>query len=131
VSEQIGFERAQNQATDLARRLEQQIKKPADLDTVGKAQGLTPQESGFFAREEPITGLGASPEAAARAFDMTDGQVSGALRTGRGYVIETVVGRQDAYLPKLEEVKEKVRDEILRTKAKDVARKKADELAPK
>ena len=46
------------------RRLEKQISKPADLDTVAKAQGLTVQESGFFARDEPILGLGPSPEAA-------------------------------------------------------------------
>ena len=57
-------ERAQAQAADLAQKLEKQISKPADLDKVAKAQGLTVQESGFFARDEPILGLGPSPEAA-------------------------------------------------------------------
>ena len=63
------------------RDLEKQISKPADLDKVAKAQGLTVQESGFFARDEPILGLGPSPEAAARAFEMKIGDVS--PRSGR------------------------------------------------
>ena len=40
------------------RRSASEISKPADLDTVAKAQGLDVQESGFFARDEPILGLG-------------------------------------------------------------------------
>ena len=59
LTDQLAYERAQAQAADLAQKLEKQISKPADLDKVAKAQGLTVQESGFFARDEPILGLGA------------------------------------------------------------------------
>jgi parvulin-like peptidyl-prolyl isomerase len=37
----------------------------------------------------------------------------------------TVTGRQDAYVPKFEEVKAKVSDEVLKRKALDVARERA------
>ena len=67
ISDQLAFERAQAQAADLAETLSKQISKPADLDKVAKAQGLAVQETGFFARDEPIMGLGPSPEAASRA----------------------------------------------------------------
>src|SRR6266852_1870481 len=67
VRQQLADERAQAQAADLAKSLEKPISKPADLDKVAKAQGLSVQESGFFARDEPILGLGPSPEAANRA----------------------------------------------------------------
>ncbi len=70
LTDQLAYQRAQAQAADLAQNLEKQITKPADLDKVAKAQGLTVQESGFFARDEPILGLGPSPEAANKAFDM-------------------------------------------------------------
>ena len=60
------------------------------------------QETGFFARDEPILGVGAAPEMTARAFDMEQGAVSGTVRTGRGYVFETVTARQDSYVPKLD-----------------------------
>jgi peptidyl-prolyl cis-trans isomerase D len=131
LTDQLSFERAQSQAANLSATLEKQISKPADLDKVAKAQGLTVQESGFFARDEAILGLGPSPEAASRAFEMKTGDVSPALRASRGFVFITPTGKQDSYVPKLDEVKERVRDEVIKQKARDLSRQKAVELAPK
>ncbi|MGE5245677.1 MAG: SurA N-terminal domain-containing protein [Betaproteobacteria bacterium] len=129
IVEQLAFERAQAQAADLAQSLEKDISTPADLDSVAKKQGLTVQESGFFARDEPILGLGPSPEASARAFDMKQGEVSGAIRTSRGFAFETVVARQDPYIPKLDEVKERVREAVVKEKTRELSRQKAAEVA--
>jgi peptidyl-prolyl cis-trans isomerase D len=131
LTDQIAYERAQAQAADLAQNLEQQIRKPADLDKVAKAQGVAVQESGFFARDEPILGLGPSPEASSRAFDMKQGDVSGSVRTSRGFAFLSLVGKQDPYVPKLEEVKTRVRDEVIKQKARDMSRQKATEIAAK
>jgi peptidyl-prolyl cis-trans isomerase D len=131
LTDQIAYERAQTQAAELSATLEKQISKPADLDKVAKAQGLTVQESGFFARDEPILGLGPSPEAAARAFDMKTGDVSSALRASRGFAFITLVGKQDPYVPRLEEVRERVRDEVIKQKARDLSRQKAADIAAK
>jgi len=131
LTDQLSYERAQTQAGDLSANLEKQISKPADLDKVAKAQGLSVQESGFFARDEPIMGLGPSPEAAARAFDMKIGDVSPALRASRGFAFITPTAKQDPYVPKLEEVKDRVRDEVIKNKARDLAKQKAAELAAK
>jgi len=131
LTDQLAFERAQVQAGELAASLEKQISKPADLDKVAKAQGLTVQESGFFAKDEPIMGLGPSPEAAARAFDLKIGDVSTALRASRGFVFVTPTAKQDAYVPKLDEVKDRVRDEVIKVKARDLAREKAADVAAK
>ncbi len=131
LTDQLSYERAQTQAGDLAAQLEKQISKPADLDKVAKAQGLTVQESGFFARDEPIMGLGPSPEGAARAFELKIGDVSPAVRASRGFVFLTPVAKQDAYVPKLDEVKDKVRDEVVRNKARDLAKQKAADVAPR
>src|SRR5580704_15784144 len=81
ITDQLAYERAQAAAADLAQTIEKEISKPSDLDKVAKARGLTVQESGFFAREEPILGLGSAPEAASRAFEMKMGDVSGPIRT--------------------------------------------------
>src|SRR5262249_19656690 len=129
ISDQLAFERAQAQAADLAQALEKQISKPADLDRVAKAQGLTVQESGLFARDEPVLGLGGSPEAGTRAFDLKPGDVAGPVRTSRGFGFLTLVSRQDAYVPKLDEVKDKVRDEVVQPKARGVSKQRAAALA--
>jgi len=131
ISDQLSYERAQTQAADLAEALGKQISKPADLDKVAKAQGLTVQESGFFARDEPILGLGPSPEAASRAFEMKEGEVSSALRASRGFVFETLVAKQDPYVPKIDEVKDKVREEVVKQKARELSKQKASEIAAK
>jgi len=131
ITDQLAYERAQAQAADLAQKLEGQIRRPGDLDSVGKANGLPVQESGFFARDEPILGLGPAPEATNKAFDMKPGEVSGTLRASRGFVFETLVTKQDPYVPKLEEVKERVRDEVIKQKARDASKQKAAEIAAK
>jgi peptidyl-prolyl cis-trans isomerase D len=131
LTDQLAYERAQAQAADLAAKLEKQVSKPADLDRVAKAEGLTVQESGFFAREEPILGLGPAPEATNKAFEMKPGDVAGPLRASRGFVFETLVAKQDPYVPKLDEVKERVRDEVIKQKARDLSTQKAAELAAK
>jgi len=129
ITEQLLSERAQAQATTLAETLEKQIKKPADLDVAAKAHGLVVQETGFFARDEPILGVGPAPAMTARAFEMKGGDVSTALPTGRGFVFEALTAQQDAYTPKVEDVKERVREEVVKQRAKDMAKQKASELA--
>jgi peptidyl-prolyl cis-trans isomerase D len=131
ITDQLAYERAQAQAADLADKLQKQISKPSDLDTVAKAQGLTVQESGFFARDEPILGLGPSPEAAGKAFDMQVNEVAGPVRTSRGFAFETLVAKQDPYVPTLAEVKDRVKDEVLKVKARELSQQKAAEIAAK
>src|SRR5262249_27324086 len=131
LADQLAYQRAQAQAADLAQKLEGQIKKPADLDSVAKAHGLTVQESGFFARDEPILGLGPAAEAATKAFDMKPNDVSGALRASRGFVFETMVAKQDPRDAKLDDVKDRVHEEVVKQKAREASTKKAAELAAK
>jgi peptidyl-prolyl cis-trans isomerase D len=131
LNDQLAYERAQAQAADLAQKLEKEITKPGDLDKAAQANGLTVQESGFFARDEPILGLGPAPEAANRAFDMKQGDVAGPLRASRGFVFETLTAKQDPYVPKVDEVKERVRDEVVKQKARDLSKQRAVELAAK
>jgi len=131
LTDQLAYQRAQALAADLAQKLEKDIKKPADLDSAAKAQGLTVQESGFFARDEPILGLGPAPEAANKAFDMKPNDVAGALRASRGFVFETLVAKQDPREAKLEEVKDRVREEVVKQKARDASKARAAEIAAK
>lgn len=129
IQEQLAAQRAQQQAADQATTLEKEIKKPADLDRVAKSNGLTVQESGFFARDEPILGLGLSPEVSARAFEMNQGEMSGSVHAPRGDLLFSLVAKQDPYIPKLEEVRDRVREDVVKEKARDLARQKAQAVA--
>jgi peptidyl-prolyl cis-trans isomerase D len=131
IADQLAYERAQAQAANLAQTLEKEISKPADLDKVAKAQGLQAQDSGFFARDEPVLALGSSAETGTRTFDMKQGEVAGPIRTSRGFAFLTLVAKQDPYVPKLDEVKDKVREEVTKQKAHELSRQKAAEIAAK
>ena len=125
IEDQIKWDRAQSEAQRVADDVAKSLKKPSDIDTVAKGRGLTVGESALFSKEEPIAGLGMAPAVAERAFELKDGEVSEAIRTPQGFAFVTVTGRQDSYVPKLDEVKARVRDEVVKKKATDVARQKA------
>jgi peptidyl-prolyl cis-trans isomerase D len=125
IAEELGWQAAQAKAADEAAAMEKTIQKPGDLDKVAAANGLKVLESGFFTRDEPILGIGPSPQAAAEAFDLPVGQVSSAVRVSRGYVFLTVIATQPPRLPRLDEVKDRVREDVTKEKAKELARQKA------
>ena len=131
LTDRLSYERAQTQANEIAAQVEREVKKPADIERVARARGLAVLESGFFAREEPIMGLGPAPEAASRAFEMKPDEVAGPLRAGRGILFQTMTAKQDPYVPKIEEVKDRVRDEVVKQKAREVSKQKATEIAAK
>jgi peptidyl-prolyl cis-trans isomerase D len=129
ITEQLSYERAQKSINDLADRLENAVRSPRDLDRVAKENGLTVQESGYFTKDEPIMGLGPSPEVNSRAFEMKEGDVSGALRVARGQAFITLIDKQAARDAKLDEVKDRVREDVIKQKAKDLASQKAASIA--
>lgn len=131
IHDQLASETARAQAADLAQTIAKEVSKPADLDKAAKAHGLVVQESGFFARDESILTLGSSPEAVSRAFEMKVGDVSGPLQSTRGFAFETVVAIQPPSMPKLDEVKDRVRDEVIKQKARELSRQKAAAVAAK
>ena len=129
IVDQLAWERAQSKASQLADTMEKQIRKPADLDTVGPHNGLKVQESGYVTRDEPIMAIGPSPEIAAEIFSLGDGQVSPAERTQRGFAFLTVTGKQAPHVPKVDEVRDKVRDDLMKQKAFEIAQQKATQVA--
>ena len=128
IEDQLKFEQAQDQAQKEANTIASQLKSPSDFDTVAREHGLTVRESGFFQQDEPIAGIGLAPNVTQQAFAMKIGDVSDPIRTPQGYAFVTVLAKQDSYLPKLDEVKAKVRDAVLKQKAIDAARQKAAAL---
>ena len=129
ILDRLAYETARAQAADLAETISKDVSKPSDLDKAGSAHGLTPQESGFFARDESIPGIGSSPEAVSRAFEMQVGDVSGPLQSARGFAFEALMALQPPSMPKLDEVKDRVRDEVIKQKARDLSRQKAAAVA--
>jgi len=128
IEDQLRWEQAQAQAQKIADQVGSELKKPDDFARVAAAHSLTVSESGLFQQDEPIAGLGLAPSVSQQAFSMKEGEVSDAIRTPQGFAFITVTGRQDPYVPKLDEVKTKVKDDLVKQRAIEAARQKAASL---
>ena len=129
VEDSIKYEKAQAEATKAAAEVAKEIDDPSDIDRVAQARGLTVGDSGLFSREEPLAGIGFAPAVTAEAFRLEQGKVSGQLQTNQGFVFITLVEIKPSALPKLDEVKDKVKDDVIRDKAVELARAKATTMA--
>ncbi|MBA3888505.1 MAG: peptidylprolyl isomerase [Acidobacteria bacterium] len=129
IEDQLKGDRAQAEAQRLADEVGPRLNNPNDFESVARPRGLTVGDSPFFGPDEPIAGIGMAPAVASRAFEMKQGEVSDAIRTAQGFAFITVLEQQDSYIPKVDEVSQRVRDDLLRDKARQAARQRATELA--
>jgi len=129
LEDQLKWQKAQAEAERIAKALEATTKTLADLDQVAKERSLAVVETGLIASDEPIQGVGAQPELSARVFGMKEGEVTPAMRVATGWVFATVTGRQDSYVPKLDEVKARVADDVRQEKAAELAKQRATAIA--
>ncbi|HYT73932.1 MAG TPA: peptidylprolyl isomerase [Vicinamibacterales bacterium] len=125
IEDQLKWEQAQAAAQKLADQVATELKKPSDFESVARAHGLPSGESGLFQQDEPIAGIGMAPSVGQEAFQLKQGEVSDAIRTPQGFAFITVTGKQDPYIPKIDEVKAKVREDVIKQKAIEAARQKA------
>jgi peptidyl-prolyl cis-trans isomerase D len=129
IEEQLKWQKAQAEAEKIAKSLEAVLKTPADLDRVAKERSYVVTETPFIQSTEPIQGVGPQPELSSRLFGMKEGEVTPAMRVATGWVFGTVTGRQDAYVPKLDEVKTRVSDDVKVEKAAELVKQRASALA--
>ncbi len=129
LEEQLKWQKAQSEAEKVAKSLEATIKTQADLDRVAKERSMTVTETGLLASGEAIEGVGSQPELSGRLFGMKEGEITPAMRVAAGWVFATVTGRQDSYVPKLDEVRDRVAEDVKQTKATELAKTRAAAIA--
>jgi peptidyl-prolyl cis-trans isomerase D len=130
ITEQLRFERAQTRAQDLANAIAAEVKTTADLERAAAARGLKVEQSDFFSRNEPVPGLGPSPDASAAAFTVEPGRVSDPLRTPAGFAFLSVTDTREPRLPDFEDVKDRVEADLRRERTQQLARERAASVAP-
>jgi peptidyl-prolyl cis-trans isomerase D len=129
IQEQLALQRADERVSDQAAQLAGRIKDMADLEPAARELQLMVQESGFFERDDPVPGLGAAPQVASTAFTLQGSATSGAIATARGPVFIAVSERKDPYVPMLDEVKDRVREDLITARATEISRQRAAAIA--
>ena len=129
IQARLAAQKGNDQLGDRATQLAQEIRSPADIDEAAADAGIPVQQSDFFTRDGSVTTLGVAPEVTDAAFRLEDGQASGPINTARGVIFLAVLEKRDPYVPKLEEVKDRAREDLIRARATDMSRQRAREIA--
>lgn len=127
LSARIIDEVSKEQATNEINRLSAQIrqKKPANPAELSAYQNdkVSSNDTGWFAKAEPIPGIGANPTLTDWVFTAALNDVGQPTQTSRGMVLPMVEEVRPAGVSALAEIKDRVEADARQAKAREVARK--------
>lgn len=129
IEDQLAWQTANDQISQRADQLASRLRNPSDLDVAAGELGVAVQQSGFFQRQDPVPGLGVAPQVASTAFTLELNRMSPATTSPRGPVFFVVTERRDPYVPMLDEVRDRVREDAILARARELSRERASELA--
>ncbi len=109
-----------------AKRLQAETARVAFPEVVQKSK-LTLQETPLFTQTDPIPGLGAAKAFNLEAFTLKPREV-GLAEVPQGYAVMQAMERQPAQVPSFEQARERVRQEVTRRAARNLAEQEADKL---
>ncbi|MBZ5528520.1 MAG: peptidyl-prolyl cis-trans isomerase [Acidobacteriia bacterium] len=119
-------QKAADQADQIAAALRKSNK--GSIDDLARQFHLTVADSRPVAAMEPTLEFGNSPEIQEAMFRLRQGELSMPIRTDRGYVVLSVKDIRPAHQGSLEEVRDRVVQDLKRSLAAAAARSKADDL---
>lgn len=127
VGQRLSAERTAEMAEARARELAQKLAKdkPQSADALkamaNPALGISFGETGPFARQEPVSGLGFAPAFNNAAFTLEKGGVSEAVQTPRGWTVFYLKDVKAPRVPELKDVEPRVRAAVDRQKQQELA----------
>jgi peptidyl-prolyl cis-trans isomerase D len=126
AQDKIKQEKSRELAREEAKRLQAEAATTSFQEVASKSK-LTPEETPFITQTEPIPGLGAARAFNQEAFSLKAKEV-GLAEVPGGFAVLQDLERKAAYLPTLEEAKDKVGQAASRQEAQKMAEKEAGQL---
>jgi peptidyl-prolyl cis-trans isomerase D len=132
VRDELRARLAQEEARRLAEAKAQAVHKAmieagSDWKTAVQGLELMPRETPFMAPGTAVEGIENSAAFTQTAFALQDQEVSQPALIGNHYIIMKLLERKGSHIPPFEEVKDAVREALIRERSDALARQKADE----
>lgn len=124
----LRVEKAQQLAQEKAMDAYNINRKDGSLENAAKTNDLGVKETGFFARNDVIDGLGELPEVAAAAFAIEGKELARPISTPQGILLIAIKDRQESRLPELAEVRAQVEEEYRAEQSSALARQTAEAM---
>jgi len=121
-------QKAKNMIWDRANGAYDEIIQLGSLSAYAEQHEIELKTTKLFSRTKPPSVIGGDPELLKTLFALNSGELSSLLQIHQGILIAEVLEKKTPYLPSLEEVKEQVKKDYVREKAKELCRLKAKEL---
>lgn len=98
------------------------------LQRGAEAAGVSLSSTGLFARSQPPAQLARYPEVVQAAFNLEEGELSSIVAAGDSYAVLYVREKEAPRVPPLEEVRERVEADLRQVRAREAARRTAEEM---
>jgi peptidyl-prolyl cis-trans isomerase D len=128
IQNQLKSERTRSLAYDDAEALYDAASLTNDLVAEAAARQHTVHTTEFFGRSGPVKGIAQGAAFAQAAFQLTPGSVGEIQDFGDGYYLMQTVESRPARIPELAAVEARVRQDLIREKQREQARKDAQTL---
>jgi peptidyl-prolyl cis-trans isomerase D len=123
------------QATEYAERESDRLKglfdSAAGLDPLAKRINLTVEETGLFGRKEVIPKMGWAPAVTEAAFELQKDQISSVIKEQDKFYLMTLKERIAAHQATIEDVKDRVRNDLVEKLCLEKGREKMKEILPR
>jgi peptidyl-prolyl cis-trans isomerase D len=124
----LRVEKAQQLALEKAMDAYNINRKDGSLENAAKANDLDLKETGFFARNDVIDGLGEAPAVSAAAFALEGNELARPVSTPQGILLFAVKERQESRIPELTEVRAQVEAAYRAEQSTALARQSAEAM---
>jgi peptidyl-prolyl cis-trans isomerase D len=129
IQNQLTRERTRTKAYDEADALYDAASTGGDLGAAAAARKLEVKTTEFFSRTGPVKGVAQAAQFAQAAFQLTPGEISEVQDLGDGFYLLQVVEARPSKIPELSAVEAAVRQDWIKEKQREMARKEAEALA--
>lgn len=123
--------KAEQIAQDIADKAFTLSRNNKTFDQIAAELKLTVQETPLFAQGSPIPLIGNHQEFSTKVFSLKDKEVGSPVRIPNGFAVPQLIEVKAPYVPGLAEIRAKVEEAVRASRASDLAKNKAQELADK
>jgi peptidyl-prolyl cis-trans isomerase D len=128
IPQTLKKEKAKAEASRRADEAFYALFRSRDLERYAKEKGLPIKTTGFFKEGDVIPEMGQDPSFYSSAFSLKVGEISPVINISPNFYMLKMVDKKESRIPPLEEVKEEVRQKVIKMKCEDKARQVAEDL---
>lgn len=128
IRDKLAKDAARTLAFDRAEEVYEACYGASNISDAAGANQLKVHETEFFPRTGPIKGIKEQKRFVETAFSINENDVGEPFKLSDGYYILQPIAREPARIPDLKQVEKRVRQDLVRARQNDLAKKDAEEF---